>query len=410
MSSIPLPALNVRAPQPEDPLNQYAKALQLKGIVQQQTMNQEQLKAAQMQNTELARQQREEQAYMDILGKHNGNIEEALPDLSRSVSPKTFISIQNSLIQQKKAQMEFSKLSTEQQSKAYELSIAKMNRLGQLAGAAQDQHTYEAAISTAAQEGLIPPEQAQTMLQSPFNPNTVKFFQQQAMTASQQQEQKLKELQFAETQKQNAATNSYHNQQLDLTKRGQDITVRGQNLTDTRAREQNAIANRTNGLKQQELEATLRQQQATREGSAASIDDTIATFQRLKSHPGLKAAVGVKNPMKGALGFYTVPGTDAADFEAELDTAKAQTFVPMVQQLRGMGQLSDAEGKKLTDAIGALSTKMSEGAFRSSMDRIIMKLTAASKRAKGVAGSPATGYGTSSEQQSTRPSLSNFER
>lgn len=42
----------------------------------------------------------------------------------------------------------------------------------------------------------------------------------------------------------------------------------------------------------------------------------------------------------------------------------------MVQSLKGMGALSDAEGKKLSDAVGALSPKMSEKAFRDSIGKI----------------------------------------
>lgn len=37
---------------------------------------------------------------------------------------------------------------------------------------------------------------------------------------------------------------------------------------------------------------------------------------------------------------------------------------------KGMGALSDAEGKKLSDAVGALSPKMSEKAFRDSIGKI----------------------------------------
>ncbi|MBJ2841008.1 acyltransferase, partial [Salmonella enterica subsp. enterica serovar Mbandaka] len=75
-------------------------------------------------------------------------------------------------------------------------------------------------------------------------------------------------------------------------------------------------------------------------------------------------AVGIRSA------FPTVPGSDAANFEARLDTFKAQTFLPMVQSLKGMGALSDAEGKKLSDAVGALSPKMSEKAFRESIGKI----------------------------------------
>ncbi|HGJ5875994.1 MAG TPA: hypothetical protein ACHBX0_05860 [Arsenophonus sp.] len=42
----------------------------------------------------------------------------------------------------------------------------------------------------------------------------------------------------------------------------------------------------------------------------------------------------------------------------------------MVATLKGMGALSDAEGKKLSDVFGALSLKMSNKAFCSSLRKI----------------------------------------
>ncbi|EJX6082529.1 acyltransferase, partial [Salmonella enterica] len=90
----------------------------------------------------------------------------------------------------------------------------------------------------------------------------------------------------------------------------------------------------------------------------------LDSLNEIEQSPGLSKAVGIRSA------FPTVPGSDAANFEARLDTFKAQTFLPMVQSLKGMGALSDAEGKKLSDAVGALSPKMSEKAFRDSIGKI----------------------------------------
>jgi hypothetical protein len=46
----------------------------------------------------------------------------------------------------------------------------------------------------------------------------------------------------------------------------------------------------------------------------------------------------------------------------------------MVQSLKGMGSLSNAEGQKLTDAIGALNQNMPEEQFKASLDRIMKDL------------------------------------
>lgn len=109
-----------------------------------------------------------------------------------------------------------------------------------------------------------------------------------------------------------------------------------------------------------------------------AFDRAIATAERLRTHPGFNAYVGLPsiNPLDGQLGPYTVPGSAASDFRAELDAMKAQVFLPMVQSMKGMGALSNAEGQKLTDAIGALDPSMSEAGFAQSLDRIISDLTA----------------------------------
>ncbi|EDI4481331.1 phage DNA ejection protein [Salmonella enterica] len=174
-----------------------------------------------------------------------------------------------------------------------------------------------------------------------------------------------------------------------LQQRGQDITVRGQNISAQNAalsREiqraelqdkvlDRQIARETNQIKLDELkqkQADVRHKaeiaKADRQAAAQGAVDTLSTaldsLNEIEQSPGLSKAVGIRSA------FPTVPGSDAANFEARLDTFKAQTFLPMVQSLKGMGALSDAEGKKLSDAVGALSPKMSEKAFRDSIGKI----------------------------------------
>lgn len=174
-----------------------------------------------------------------------------------------------------------------------------------------------------------------------------------------------------------------------LQQRGQDITVRGQNISAQNAalsREiqraelqdkvlDRQIARETNQIKLDELkqkQADVRHKaeiaKADRQAAAHGAVDTFSTaldsLNEIEQSPGLSKAVGIRSA------FPTVPGSDAANFEARLDTFKAQTFLPMVQSLKGMGALSDAEGKKLSDAVGALSPKMSEKAFRDSIGKI----------------------------------------
>nr|WP_284973206.1 phage DNA ejection protein [Atlantibacter hermannii] len=170
---------------------------------------------------------------------------------------------------------------------------------------------------------------------------------------------------------------------------GEAIQIRGQNISAQNAalsREiqraevqdkvlDRQIARETNQIKLEELkqkqldvrskaESARADRQAAAQGAVDTFSTALDSLNEIESSPGLKKAVGFNSA------FPTIPGTDAANFEARLDTFKAQTFLPMVASLKGMGALSDAEGKKLSDAVGALSPKMSEDAFRSSIGKI----------------------------------------
>lgn len=242
--------------------------------------------------------------------------------------------------------------------------------------------------------GLDPAEVAQTYQQNPqgfgefadhlgmaaLGPEQY-FAAQDKIVGQRQNQQKLEE-----TARSNRAGEA-------LQARGQDITIRGQNISAQNAalsREiqraevqdkvlDRQIARETNQIKLEELrqkqldvrskaDAARADRQAAAQGAVDTFSTALDSLNEIESSPGLKKAVGFNSA------FPTVPGTDAANFEARLDTFKAQTFLPMVASLKGMGALSDAEGKKLSDAVGALSPKMSEDAFRSSIGKIRTQL------------------------------------
>lgn len=93
------------------------------------------------------------------------------------------------------------------------------------------------------------------------------------------------------------------------------------------------------------------------EQAALSAQQAIDQAAKIFSHPGK----GVGTGMTSALG--SIPGTDAYGFQANLETFKAQVFLPLVQALKGMGALSDAEGKKVSDSVGALKAGMKQSEF-----------------------------------------------
>jgi hypothetical protein len=98
--------------------------------------------------------------------------------------------------------------------------------------------------------------------------------------------------------------------------------------------------------------------------SAFETGQSLQFLADLIGHPGRKAATGASYLLGN------IPGTEARGFVAKLDTFKSQMFLPAVKALQGLGALSNAEGMKLTDAIGALNVEMEEKELESEMRRI----------------------------------------
>jgi hypothetical protein len=148
------------------------------------------------------------------------------------------------------------------------------------------------------------------------------------------------------------------------------------------ASNKNDIAQLMGGLRQQGL-ADKKEEKAAKEaaqkaGVVASFDGALETIDRLATHPGKEAAVGF-----GGKTTSWIPGTNAAGFASQLETFKAQVFLPQVQALKGMGALSDAEGKKMSAAVGALDQSMKPSEFNSQLSIIKNDLKKARARVSG---------------------------
>lgn len=120
-------------------------------------------------------------------------------------------------------------------------------------------------------------------------------------------------------------------------------------------------------LVQQQAEKATDQGQAA-QGQLDSAQQAIDTVKRLATDPLLESSFGVGSAI-GKIASY-IPGTDNKDYRAQLETLKAQLFLPAVAQLKaagGGGALSDAEGKKLSAAVAALDPDMSPKAFKNAL-------------------------------------------
>ncbi len=162
--------------------------------------------------------------------------------------------------------------------------------------------------------------------------------------------------------------------------KGQELDIKRETLQLRREenaarRDEQKLARETNELKRDELRVKIDERKnkiadskkkVTEAATAAydSVDRSVDTVNRLLNHPGLEAAVGTSSVIP------SIPGTDRADFEAELESFDAQIFSNAVKQMKGLGSLSEAEGRKISAAAGAINPKMSEEAFKRSL-RII---------------------------------------
>lgn len=157
------------------------------------------------------------------------------------------------------------------------------------------------------------------------------------------------------------------------------------------------IAREDNDIKRAELElkrdaliekrdTTKREKTSEAEQSLATVDQTLATIGRVRNHPGFDAAVG------GTALFPTMPGSDARDFEGQIETLKSQAFLAQIPQMKGLGALTEAEGSRLVSSIGNLDIKQSEKSLKgelASIEKIFQGARERMVKKYGAAGTPA---------------------
>jgi adenine-specific DNA methylase len=107
------------------------------------------------------------------------------------------------------------------------------------------------------------------------------------------------------------------------------------------------------------------------------FDQVIGTANKVLNSPGFTGYFGINiNPF----GNRFIPGTDAASTSALVDTLKSQGFMANIHKMKGNGSLSNAEGQKVMDAIGSLSSGQSEKSARAAIKTIIKTTEMAQKR------------------------------
>ena len=89
----------------------------------------------------------------------------------------------------------------------------------------------------------------------------------------------------------------------------------------------------------------------------ATADETLQLIEGVRQDPGLDIGTGATSAAN------IVPGTPGYDFQNRVDQLLSGGFLTAIDQLRGMGALSNAEGQTATRAISRMDTATSKPAF-----------------------------------------------
>ena len=117
-----------------------------------------------------------------------------------------------------------------------------------------------------------------------------------------------------------------------------------------------------------------------------SANRTLEAIDEVRNHPGRLQGTGASSVLN------IVPGTSGYDFENRVKQLTSGAFLTAIDEMRGMGALSNAEGATATAAITRMDTATSEDEFLAALkdyeDIVKTGRDRASKRLKAPAPEP----------------------
>lgn len=96
-------------------------------------------------------------------------------------------------------------------------------------------------------------------------------------------------------------------------------------------------------------------------GDIAAADKALAEIDGIKKHPGLDRGTGWTSLAN------SIPGTVGYDFQNRVNQVKSGAFMTAIEQMRGLGALSNAEGQTATAAVNRMDTATSKEEFLAAM-------------------------------------------
>ena len=128
---------------------------------------------------------------------------------------------------------------------------------------------------------------------------------------------------------------------------------------------------------------------ASASSDVQAAQNALDLIDSIRNDPARPMATG-KSAFVGA-----IPGTASYDFNLKVEQAKSGAFMTAIQQLRGMGALSNAEGATATAAVTRMKTSMTEEGFLEALadyEKIVRQ--AMDKAQAKVDGAPVQGNAT----------------
>jgi len=127
-----------------------------------------------------------------------------------------------------------------------------------------------------------------------------------------------------------------------------------------------------------------------------TADTTLQLIADLRADPGLEIATGASSV------FNIAPGTPGYDFQNRVNQLLSGGFLTAIDQLRGMGSLSNAEGQTATRAISRMDTATSTPAFLDALADYEAIVRVGRERAAARLQAPAAGTAAPNTGTTTR--------
>lgn len=131
---------------------------------------------------------------------------------------------------------------------------------------------------------------------------------------------------------------------------------------------------------------------AAQGGAQAGLPDAIMAGEQMitnigevRDHPGKWIGTG------GTSLLSAVPGSPGKDFQVRVDQLKGGAYMAAVEKMRGLGALSDNEGRAATAAITRLNSSTSEKEFDSALNELELIMKRGMEKARQKAAGNFTG-------------------